>query len=499
MDKDGILEIIKNPGLTYPQRVLALAKAAENVPPPLSMSDETEQFIEQEIVFDMFEGNAPFRPRYILPDYERFLKQGSEFLMLSPAKNIREAVDNLLVMYHNVPAAGGELVFIGNLDSLLEPFITDESEARAAIKALLTHVDRTVSSSFCHCNIGPHDTKAGRIILELSEEMKRPVPNMTLLYSDETPDDFALLAIRVGLSVAKPSFANHAVYMSDWGEKYGIVSCYNALPVGGGGLTLGRLNLKKLAEQANSPEHLTDELLPKAIAAQCEQMEKRCGFIIDDCAFFKHSFLVHEGFISADRFVGMFGLVGLAECVNITLGLEKQEDRYGHSERAIVFAEKILEILQTNVTSFKSKYCKFYLHAQVGVSDDVATSPGTRIPIGEEPSLPKHLNFTARTHKYFASGTGDLFPFDETAAKNPQSVLDIIKGAFAIDTRYFSFYTGGTDLIRVTGYLVKRSDIEKHAKGQAVLANSTGLSVGAAKGLGVFNRKVRSEHDSTPS
>ncbi|MCL2843219.1 MAG: YjjI family glycine radical enzyme [Oscillospiraceae bacterium] len=494
MTATDILAIIKDPGLTYHQRMLALAKAAENVPPVIGLSDEAEAFAAKGIIFDMGEGHAPYRPRYILPDFERFLKQGSEFLMLAPARDIREAVDNLLILYHHTPSVTGETVFIGHLDRLLEPFITDEVEARRAIRTLLTHIDRTVSDSFCHCNIGPHDTKAGRIILELSAEMQRPVPNLSLLYTDETPDEFALLAIQTGLTVSKPSFANHRMYAADWGQNYGIVSCYNALPVGGG-LTLGRLNLKALAMEASSPQQFLDELLPNAIAAQCEQMEKRCAFIVDECGFYEHSFLVQEGLLSPENFVGMFGMLGLAECVNLLLNPEKPEYRYGHGEAAALFAEQILGAMHTQVDGFESNYCKFYLHAQVGISSDVELSPGTRIPIGEEPDLPQHLRFTARTQKWFPSGTGDLFPFDETAKQNPQAVLDIIKGAFTMDTRYFSFYSADTDVIRVTGYLVKRSDFEAWRAGQAVLASSTPLGEGAADSLGILERKVRTEQD----
>ena len=491
MTAQDILATIKDPSLTYHQRLLALARAAENLPPPIPLSDEAEWLRARGIIFDMGEGNAPYRPRYTLPDYGRFLKNGSRFLMLDPARDIHEAVDNLLILYHHVPSVTGQPVFIGHLDRLLEPFVNDEDEARRAIRTLLIHVDRTVSDSFCHCNIGPHNTRAGRIILELSVQMQRPVPNMTLLYSGETPDEFALAAIQAGLVVSKPSFANHEMYTKDWGEAYGIASCYNALPLGGGGLTLGRLDLKALAGLADSPRHFLSELLPKAVAAQCEQMERRCAFIVDECGFYENSFLVDEGLLAPERFVNMFGMVGLAECVNALLGLEKPEERYGHGEDAARFAEQILDAMHAQVDAYQSKYGKFYLHAQVGISSDVELSPGTRIPIGEEPVLPKHLSFTARTQKHFLSGTGDLFPFDETAKRNPQAVLDIIKGAFALNTRYFSFYSSDTDVIRVTGYLVKRSDLEKLRAGQVVLATSTALGDGAAAGLGILERKVR--------
>ena len=495
MTMHDVLAIVKDPSLTYHQRVLALAKAAENVPTPIPLSDDAEWFSSRGIIFDMGEGNAPYRPRYTLPDYARFLEQGSEFLMLPPARDIREAVDNLLILYHHVPSVTGEPVFIGRLDKLLEPFVDDEAEARRAIRTLLTHVDRTVGCSFCHCNLGPDDTRAGRIILELSAEMQRPVPNMTLLYSDETPDEFALLAIQTGLAVSKPSFANHKMYSGEWGEGYAVASCYNTLPTGGGGLTLGRLDLKALAGEADGPRHFLSELLPKAVAAQCEQMERRCEFIVDGCKFYEHSFLVREGLLSPERFVGMFGIIGLAECVNALLGVQRPEERYGHGDEAARLADQILDGLQGLVGAHQSKYGKFYLHAQVGISSDVELSPGARIPIGEEPDLPKHLCFTARTQTHFTCGTGELFAFDETAKRNPQSVLDIIKGAFAMDTRYFSFYSCDSDLVRVTGYLIKRSDLEAFRAGKSVLAATTGLANGAVDSLGIFERKVRSERD----
>lgn len=79
----------------------------------------------------------------------------------------------------------------------------------------------------------------------------------------------------------------------------------------------------------------------------------------------------------------------------------------------------------------------------------------------------------SRFHKYFPSGTGDIFPIDLTVHKNPEYILDIIKGAFRKDLRYLSFYASDSDVIRVTGYLVKRSEMEKLDAGQAVLQDST--------------------------
>ncbi len=487
-----IKEIIADPKLTYPQRLIELAKAAENLPDPVPLSEDAQYFVEKGVVFDMGEGNAPYRPRYVVPDYDRFMEQGSKFLMLDPPKDIWDAVANLTILYRFVPSVIAGPVYIGHIDRLLEPFVKDEEEARHAIRLFLTHVDRTVSDSFCHADIGPYDTKAGRIILELSAQMQRPTPNMSLIYNQHTPDDFALKAIETGLVTAKPSFVNDGMYTEDWGSNYAIVSCYNALPVGGGGLTLGRLNLKKLADLAESREQFLDDLLPRAVAAQCEQMDKRDTFILEDAHFLEYTFLAEEGLIHKDRFVGMFGMVGLAECVNQVLKLTDPGERYGHGKEAEEFALDVLERIHRQVEAYQPKYGKFALHGQVGISTDWGVTPNTRVPVGEEPALPEHLMFTAKTQKHFAAGIGELFPFEETAKKNPRAVLDIIKGAFGQGMRYFSFYSDTSDVVRITGYLVKRSDIEKYDAGERCVGNSTILGSGASKGLRIFERSVRS-------
>ncbi|MFV0518645.1 MAG: YjjI family glycine radical enzyme [Lachnospirales bacterium] len=489
--EDTIKEVLLDKRLTYPQRLTTLAQIAENVIPQVSLSDDAKCFLDKEIIFDMGEGNTPYRPRYVLPDYDKFMKTGSKFLMIEPPKDIWEATNSLLILYRHVPSVIAGPVYIGHLDRLFEPFVKDEKEAKKAIKLFLQNIDRTISDSFCHANIGPFDTKAGRIILELSQEMERPVPNLSFIYNENTSDEFAELAIKTGLVTAKPSFVNDKMYSQDWGKNYAIVSCYNALMIGGGGLTLGRLNLKKLGDEATNVEHFINELLPKGILAQCEQMDKRHTYIIEDCKFFENTFLTKEGLIDESKFVGMFGIVGLAECVNTVLKLTAKEERYGHGKEAEEFALKVLDILHNIVTRYKPKYSKFALHGQVGISSDVGVTPNTRIPVGEEPELPLHLSFTAKTQKYFSAGIGELFPFEQTNIKNPTAILDIIKGSFKNDMRYFSFYSSNSDVVRITGYLVKRSDILEYDNGNATLGNSTFLGSGASKGLKIFDRKER--------
>ena len=86
----------------------------------------------------------------------------------------------------------------------------------------------------------------------------------------------------------------------------------------------------------------------------------------------------------------------------------------------------------------------------------------------------------------------DIFTFDDTYKKNPQAILDIIKGAFnSTDLRFISVYSEDCDVVRVTGYLVKKSEIAKLENGEAVLADTTVLGMGARDNAKAFDRKLR--------
>lgn len=496
MDKYGVLDIIKDKTLTYEQKVLALARAAENSLDVLQIDSETQEYRDKGVICDLFEGAAPYRPRYILADFEKFLKKGSKFLRLTPPKNIWEACNNLLIFYHNIPSITSYPVYIGNLDTLLEPFVDDLKEAREAIRLFLINIDRTITDSFCHANIGPNKTKAGQIILELEQELSNAVPNITLKFGKQTPTDFALLAIQTAMKVAKPSFANNAMFADDWTHDYGIASCYNGLSIGGGSYTLVRLNFGRLLPLIKSEKQLLDELLPNVVEKMVNYMDERIAFLVEKSNFFETSFLVSEGFIDRKNFSAMFGIVGLAECVNFITKASSLNEKFGHNKEANELGLRIVKRLESLVKSHKNIYLEatkghYCLHAQVGIDTDIGISPGCRIPIGDEPEIHEHLIQSAKFHPFFPSGIGDIFSFDSTSNKNPEYILDIIKGAFDDNMRYFSLYSSDCDVIRITGYLVKKSDIEKLEKGEQVLHDTVVLGYGAVKNQHVLDREVR--------
>ncbi|WP_448820203.1 YjjI family glycine radical enzyme [Cetobacterium sp.] len=494
-----ILETIKSQKITFEQKVVTLARLAEGSIEVLNKSEALKKYMDDGIICDLFEGNAPYRPRYIVPNYDIFMEQGSKFLNLDKPTNIWEATHSLLILYKHVPSITTMPVYLGNIDYLLEPFIENEDEAYLAIKLFLKHIDSTITDSFCHANIGPKETKAGILILKAMRELELPTPNLTIKYSEETTDKIAIEAIKTALITAKPSFANDKIFRADFKGEYGIVSCYNGLKVGGGANTLVRVRLGALSKLANSEGDFLTRVLPETSKEILEYIDERSRFIIEESGFYESNFLIKEGLLEKEKFTGLFGFVGLAECVNNLLGATEKQERFGYSEKANRLGLEIVETMSKIIINHKTKYAgEFFgkthlLHSQVGIDTDKDESPGCRIPVGEEPEIFEHIIQSAPFHRYCPSGIGDIFVFDETYKSNPEAILDIIKGAFETEMRFFSLYSDTCDVVRVTGYLVKKSEIEKLDRGEQVLRDTTILGKGARDNAKALDRKLRSE------
>lgn len=495
--------ICKDVTLTYDQQLKALARLGESTDDSLPVSDEFKEALEKGILCDLNEGCMPYRPRYICPDYKVLMEKGCQFLNLTPAKDIWEACNNLLIFYKHVPSITTFPVYLGNFDEIFAPFIKDEKEARKALRLFLRHIDSTLTDSFVHANLGPKLTRAGRIILDLTKEMQLAIPNLTLLYNPSiTTQEDALYCVDSMLHVAKPSFANDEMFKKDFkGASYCVASCYNGLLIGGGGFTLPRVRLATMAHEASSLEDFIERVLPKYANILLENMDARCEYIVEQSSIFKSNFLVKEGFLQQEKFVGLFGVVGLAECVNYFHGIDDKKMGYGNNPQLDQEGQQIMDALEKIVLSHKTKYCDFFdhhhiLHAQVGIdSDNTDNSPGCRIPVGAEPPIHKQVMHSGLFHKYFPSGIGDVFKFDETWGRNEMAVLDIIRGAFANGMRYFSGYLADCDVIRVTGYLIKKSEVAKLDKGEQSLNQVTLFGKGARDYGKAFDRRVQQSND----
>ena len=121
IDLNNTYQTITSRGLTHEQKLMGLAKCAENELDVLNIPPRTKHFFETGAINDLIEGGAPYRPRYILPDYEKFVEQGSEFLKLSPPKTLDELIFSLMILYRHVPSITNFQVYLGSLYNMMEP------------------------------------------------------------------------------------------------------------------------------------------------------------------------------------------------------------------------------------------------------------------------------------------------------------------------------------------------------------------------------------------
>ncbi|HEX4905579.1 MAG TPA: YjjI family glycine radical enzyme [Acidimicrobiales bacterium] len=457
-----IRSIVEDPALTYRQRMHRLAGAAEDLLEYPALPDDAAAALDKRVVCDLHEGPAPHRPRYALPDYGRVLTNGSAYLELAPATTLDDALATLLILYTQVPSITGYPVYVGDWDDLLAPFVTDvdDEHLTASLRRFWVSMDRMLPDAFTHGDLGPDDSRVTRTVLALERELRQVVPNLTLKVDPgRTPDDLLVDAVRTVFDTGKPHFVNHPMMVRDLGERYAAVSCYNSLLVGGGAHTLVRLNLAAAAdEHGGSADAFIRDALPRWVERTAAVIEARVRYLVEEACFFEHSWLVREGLLDPSRFTAMFGVFGLAECVDgLLFGA-----RYGRDEAANDLGLRITRRLAELVADRPVPHCagsRCALHAQAGIETDVGATAGTRIPVGDEPPLLDHLRCVTPHHALFPAGISDVLHFDDTARRNPQAIVDVIRGAFTTGMRDFTFNLDSNDFIRITGYLVRKSDL----------------------------------------
>ncbi len=489
--------IVEDPTLSAAQKAHQLSIAAENLLDYPELDDQTRQALDERVICDMYEGHAPYKPRYVLADFSVILRDGSDYLELPAPRTLDEAINTLMIAFHHVPSVTGMPVYIGQLDDLLLPFCdgVSDDDLYAKVKLFWRYLDRTLPDAFMHANIGPTDNRVARAILRVDAELKQIAPNLTFLYDPKVSGD-EILALAVGNIVAcsKPHIANHPLHAEAFDARgYGIVSCYNALPLAGGASTLTRLNLRKVAERSEGEAHFLAEVLPHYVALTFRLMRQRIAYLFDRSGFFE-SFLVAEGWIDRDRFAAMFGIFAMAEAVNILHDKSGRPGRYGMDAAANGLAHRISSRLAELVAAQPLENAwrdRAMLHSQAGLSTDAETTPGVRIPYGSEPDPVSHIRALAPHHRFYPSGVSEILTLDETVKANPDAVVQLCKGAFASGFREFTANVASNDLVRVTGYMIRLSDVKRYNEEKGSRTNTTALGAEAAKLTGILARKPR--------
>ena len=141
------MDIIRDPSKTHRQTVFALAELADRLCDyPAGIPENFQRLADEEILCDHNDGHAPLCPRYILPDYERFMERGCDFLRLPAPRTLAEALASLTIFYTHVPSITHFPVYIGRLDRLLEPFVqaVGRAQAREPLRLFLIGLDRII-------------------------------------------------------------------------------------------------------------------------------------------------------------------------------------------------------------------------------------------------------------------------------------------------------------------------------------------------------------------
>ena len=405
---------VESPSLTFGQRRHHLAALAEEALPYPPVSAAAAEALDKRVICDLYEGHAPYRPRYLLPDYGLAIAQGSAFLELEPPTDLDEALNFLQILYAHVPSITGYPVYLGDLDKVLLPFVNDVDDASLykRLRLFWIALDRMLPDGFVHTNIGPDDSRLARVILRLERELLQIVPNLTLKVDPErTPDGLMLDAVETVFACAKPHFVNHPLMTRDLGERYAVVSCYNSLKVGGGSHTLVRLNLREVAlrNQGGAAKFL-ETTLPRYVELTAEIIEARIRYLVEEARFFDHHFLAMEGLLDLGRFSAMYGVFGMAEAVEILLEQDGRGGSYGHDPQANDLALRITKRLAAIVGDRAMPHCgggsdRCLLHSQSGIDVDVDVTAGSRVRIGEETDMYTHITAVAPHHDHFAAGT----------------------------------------------------------------------------------------------
>jgi hypothetical protein len=189
----------------------------------------------------------------------------------------------------------------------------------------------------------------------------------------------------------------------------------------------------------------------------------------------------------------MAGIFGLYECVEILSNGKKM----GVDTYADTLSKQILNACSDIIQHSKGEYCKGFdgkigLHAQSGIQSDIDVTAGVRFRSGNEPSIISQIKIQSELQQYFNTGVSDIYTFDKTAKQNVAGLRKIISGALKNNMKILTINCSDSELVRISGYLVKKSDIDEYKKGNAILESTVSLGSLSIDNCNILDRKVRS-------
>ena len=191
-------------GLGYDQKIRRLAGLATEMLPYPIVSEACAVALHDRVICDLYEGNAPYTARYtaryILPDDEKAVRNGLQHLELPPPTDLDDALFFLQIMYAHVPSVTTYPVYLGDLDKVLAPFVTDEvgdQQLDTKLRRFWIAIDRMLPDAFVRLDLGRHDSRITRSIPRVERSLRQAVPYIILKVDPLiTPDDLIEDAVR---------------------------------------------------------------------------------------------------------------------------------------------------------------------------------------------------------------------------------------------------------------------------------------------------------------
>ena len=85
-------DLVRDGELSYDQKLRRLAALATEALPYPEVSPACREALDKRVICDMYEGHAPHTARYILPDYEKAMRQGLRWLEMPPPQDLDDAL-----------------------------------------------------------------------------------------------------------------------------------------------------------------------------------------------------------------------------------------------------------------------------------------------------------------------------------------------------------------------------------------------------------------------
>jgi hypothetical protein len=186
-------QLVTDRTLGYDQKVRRLAALATDALPYPILSADCAEALSKRVICDMYEGNAPFTARYILPDYERpcatacgtssWPRPPTSTTRCVPADHVRpRAQRDHLPRVPRRPRQGAGPV--------RRPTTITDDALDTKLRRFWIAIDRMLPDAFVHLDLGPHDSRITRSILRVERSLRQAVPNITLKVDPAiTPDD----------------------------------------------------------------------------------------------------------------------------------------------------------------------------------------------------------------------------------------------------------------------------------------------------------------------